>query len=208
MSLGTGVFLGSLFLGTVLLYLWTREVWNWRKVLKRLALASTALVLLVVAGVIGSFVYEKWRDRPQVVTGMLGVGLGERMSDVIFRQGEYSRRPPKTGADHNIEHYLNEERRVLLRVKDGKVVAIWYFCKDSGDYGSVSEIYCGDKGEKILERFGEKTRVLCSKENQYRRAYEVATLGIRYSLVQNKVTTFSAANRNEVETTGDFQPCG
>ena len=48
MELGFGVFLGSVFLRTVLLYLKTLERWNWRTIAKRFGIAVAGLLALGV----------------------------------------------------------------------------------------------------------------------------------------------------------------
>jgi hypothetical protein len=89
MSVGLSVFLGSLFLGTIILYLKTRGEWNWRTIWKRIGLAVFSLVAVLAIAIAATVGYGKWQERPQVVTSLEGVVLGEKLSDAVFRYGEF-----------------------------------------------------------------------------------------------------------------------
>ena len=84
MSIGTGIFLSSLVIAMLLLFLRTRDRWNW----KRFAIRSTAVlgaVFLVGGGLIYS--YSLWQSRPKKQDEFWDVKLGDTEQDVIFKKG-------------------------------------------------------------------------------------------------------------------------
>ena len=70
MELGTGIFLSALFIGTVLLFIATKDRWNWKKML--LYLFSTAILVLMLGGG-ASFLYSKYQQRPVVQSELIGL---------------------------------------------------------------------------------------------------------------------------------------
>src|SRR5688500_5937508 len=92
MSIGVGIFLGCLVLASVYLYANTRERWNWRRIAKRTFIAFGALVAICVVWLLAWLGYEKWESRPRLVTRLEGVSLGEKLADVEFRHGVFTKR--------------------------------------------------------------------------------------------------------------------
>jgi len=213
MSLGLGVFLGALFLGTVTLYLKMRTIWNWRAIWRRIGLVGLGIIVLVAAATGGLVGYEKWQDRPQVVTTLEGVSLGERMSDVVFRHGQF--KPDTTdGEKDGSERFVSDEKRMVLFVRGGAVENVIYLCKDKTDYASAGKVACGARGEEIINRYGGGVRVQCyvkkeSDLDQLRRVYDVVDFGVRYYLQQNEVIGLSVMGKQRLsEATGiNWGPC-
>lgn len=58
MSLGLAIFLGCVILGTVYLYVRTRDQWNWRTIAKRTLISLAALLGLVSVAVLGFIGYD------------------------------------------------------------------------------------------------------------------------------------------------------
>ena len=89
MTLGSGVFLSSLVLGTVVLYLFTRDRWSWRRIGGVTAAGASALIL-VAAGV------TSWNDARQErdAAGQVEenrrrreIVIGDHLVRVLQRQG-------------------------------------------------------------------------------------------------------------------------
>jgi hypothetical protein len=198
MSIGLGIFFGSLFIGTVFLFTKTRDSWNWRKIWKRLGLSVVFIVALIAVAIASTFGFHKWEERPKVVTSIEGVSLGETLSDVAFRYGEFSKQSSdeqkKVGKD-DAESYVSEKKRLMINVRAERIESIVYLCKDDSDYTASGGITCGYSGEAIFSRFGGAVRVKCliKAENEISkltRAYDIPKFGIRYLLHQNRVIGF------------------
>jgi len=89
MSLGLGIFLSSIFLGIVFLFISTKDRWSWKKILFIWPL-RIVLVVVVIGG-IGSFIfiqYEKYVNKPKIYDTYLDIPLGAKIDDVLFLKGE------------------------------------------------------------------------------------------------------------------------
>lgn len=88
MELGTGVFLSAVFLGTVGLFIATKDRWNWKKIF--LWPLGIVVGLSVVGGAI-AYAYKQYEERPKVLTEFKGIKLGEQFQDAVFRHGKAER---------------------------------------------------------------------------------------------------------------------
>jgi hypothetical protein len=88
MELGTGIFLSSVFLGTIFLYVSTRDRWNWKKYFLW-PLAGLFAVSLVFVG--GWIAWIKYENRPAIKKELEGISLGQSLADVKFRVGKVER---------------------------------------------------------------------------------------------------------------------
>jgi hypothetical protein len=157
--------------------------------------------LLIAGGlaVIGSVLFgafltaEKWNNRPRVVDTLRGIRLGEKFSDVEFRNGEFTKieSDPKTkkrspnGQDYN-------RGPLFVSVSDGHITSVGYTCDKGSESFGVNGISCGTEGEKIEKMFGSSLRVLCSTHVEdprarFFRVYDVVKYGTRYLLKKNKM---------------------
>lgn len=84
-----------------------------------------------------------------------------------------------------------------INVENSKVIHITHECKEY-DLTSINGITCNSSSEKILEKYDRKIRILCPKEKSANsdiyRVYDSVEYGVRYFLMQNKVTAFTIAN--------------
>src|SRR5262245_12675242 len=146
MSTGLGIFLGSIVIGVVLLYLKTRDQWRWRTIVKRFFASVVILVVLSIATYFAIDAYDRWADRPNVVTSLKGISIGDKFSDVVFRHGEFE----KLEAESR-QKYLDEEKhvqgdlRVTVGVRKGIVEDVSYLCdQERTDYSEVNRISCNN----------------------------------------------------------------
>jgi hypothetical protein len=218
MSLGLGIFLASMFIGTVYLYVQTRDQWDWRKIWTRLLKSVGALVVIIVTLIISYFGYEKWENQPKLITSLEGISLGDPFSDVIFKHGAFDKVDIKNVAHRNAneEEFVNFKKRTMLGVVNGVVRNVSYHCKEKElDFTSVNHIRCGDSSETIYETFSKGVRVLCEKSasadksSPVSRVYDVVEYGTRYLLVENKVETFIVVEKSELQGWVGFNwhPC-
>jgi hypothetical protein len=187
-------------------------------VIKRLAKWTGILVLLILAiGVLifgGIWVYESWAKRPQVVTTLEGISIGDNLNDVFFRLGTFEKEKPSKDSPLSAdeEKYSDsvdlDKSTLSFSVRKNIVYSVSYFCKEALDYTSVNAISCSDKGDDVLKRFKGRVRVLCSKKtagvvdpyDTLLRVYDVVNFGVRYRLYMNKVFGFTIADKAELVT--------
>ena len=84
MSVGTGIFLSSLAFVVLVLFLKTKDRWNW----KRILIWSMAVIVAVPVAV-GGLIYlsQLWQNRPQPQTELWGIRLNDTEADVKFKKG-------------------------------------------------------------------------------------------------------------------------
>lgn len=89
MSLGTAIFLSSVFIGSVLLYGYTKDRWRWKRIAGGLALAVMALVLFGagIAAVVDRRHAAERDRRVEANRAMHAVSLGDHFDRVLQRQG-------------------------------------------------------------------------------------------------------------------------
>lgn len=93
MDIGTGIFLGLLTVAIVILYLKTRERWNWRQN------ATKLLVFIVSAGLSIYVVVEAkaaYANRVVRVTEYMGVKIGESKPNIKFKLGAPAEEAPES----------------------------------------------------------------------------------------------------------------
>lgn len=104
MELGTGVFLSAVFLGTVALFIATKDRWKWKKIF--LWPLAVVVVLSLVGGMVG-YAYKQYEERPKVPSEFKGIQLGEKFQDAIFRHGKAERKEAQDAefsARYIVEH--------------------------------------------------------------------------------------------------------
>lgn len=87
MTIGTGVFLSAALLGIIILFVATKDRWNWRRVAKW---AIAAPLMLVSALVVGFWAYSWYEARPRLQAEFWGLKLSATQADVKFLKGEPS----------------------------------------------------------------------------------------------------------------------
>lgn len=177
-----------------------------KSLLKWIVAASIAVVLLATLIAIGVYGFYAIKDRPQKVTELKGVVLGEKIGDVMFKNHGYKIEQPEKNQNGSfpeagIVTYSNKDARILFTIKNDKVESVDYSCSQDYEYTSVSEVACGDSSEKIKKRFGDKIRVLCHMDKEVRnqlRAYDAVEYGVRFQLYYNRVVGFAIFSPNQL----------
>lgn len=187
-------------------------------VIKRLAkwiIIGLLLIALLVGLIIGYFQVEYYyKNRPQSVTSIKGISLGDKLSDALFKNPGFSIDEAASKEDGWGIVYENRESRVYFRVMDGKIFTAGYFCKSEYEYTTINGISCGDTGDRLVEKYGNDLRVQClrdKKDKQYLnyRVYDISRFGIRHLVINNKVAAFDAIPQVELEqaTGKNWGPC-
>lgn len=194
MTLGTGIFLSSIFLGLCYLFIQTKNRWNWKKI----CFWSLGLPLLLTILMIGYFsVNSLIENLPKIITEIKGIHLGDSKSDLIFKH-ELSEEP-----SNETLFFTNNVQAIFD--KENKVNGLIYVCTNN-DYWSdstkVNGISCYDSGDKIIDHFGkEKVNILCQSEQKVetdkpstahiqKRFYTTPQYNVEYILNKNIVEAF------------------
>ena len=183
-------------------------------VIKRLAKWAAYGVLGIVG--VGAFIavsvwgYGRYSKisieqfRPQVVSSLKGIGIGDRWSDVVFRHGEFLvQKKAKVRKYEDEVDYLNKEKNILVSVRNGLVFSVMYECGADRGSTDLNGVHCGDSGDDILKQFGSKVRVLCGTDDEskmYMRVYDVVEFGTRFQLIINKVAALIVADKEELRS--------
>ena len=215
MSIGLGIFLASLYLGTIYLYVQTRDRWNWSRLIARGAF------LVVGGGVGGALIYgaavgyEKWQARPRVIAAIGPIAVGESWSDVVFKVGKFEQAKDLGATLYEDDaRYSHESLPLTVTVRQGHVRYVVYHCTRNAElYGAFNGVRCGDDGNKVTQLFGAGVRVLCQKESDSSfnfRVYDVVEYGTRFVMSENKVRAIAVAAPRELQAAFgiNWVPCG
>ncbi len=217
MSIGEGIFYGLVFLGIVYLYIQTRDRWNWKKIVFRLFGAIIGLVLIAVSidYIFDNFSRKSFIDnqKPKTITGMNGIELGGKISDVIFKTGAI-----KDKKQEDVYFFPSEDNKRFAIDKESKTVrSIQHICSSNdltypNTYSpKINGVKCGDSEFDIFTFYGrEKINVFCNKGGSGNlRKYEAVDFGVRYFLVTNKVQVITIHYPDDLKRSGDavWQKC-
>lgn len=191
MDLGTGIFLSALFLGTVALYIATKDRWNWKKVL------LWPLLIFVALGVLaggGFFIYQSWEGRPKPQQELWGIRLGENMADVKFSKGA----PAKQSADtwfYEPEAGKPDKGLYVVRFKNGKVRFVMY--DGPRLYAPTIQGISGySSPDHITAKYGLPSSVSRSKD-ELTRILSFDAFNVAFTVARNEVTALGIYNASE-----------
>src|SRR3990172_9962397 len=122
-----------------------------RRLAKWAAWGLLGVVGVGIAIALALFGYEKWQSRPHVVTSLKSIAIGDKLADVIFRQGEFVVvvQPPTTVRKYADEiDYFNDKNRVQLSVRNEAVTSVAYRCKKDLDFSELNGVRCGASGDE------------------------------------------------------------
>jgi hypothetical protein len=177
-----------------------------KRIAKWILLSALGLVALALVVGLGIFIYQKWENRPKVVSELNGVSIGDKLNDVLFKNPDLklSDLDKKNRTQETSSKYMDKEgRKNIFFSDDDKVSLIDYTCADTYEYTSINGIKCNDTSENIEKKYGNKVRVLCHTNTKFKvraRAYDIVEYGIRYKLLYNSVFSFSVAQPELLKT--------
>jgi len=159
------------------------------------------LILLVgISYFFGNKLIHYFEQKPKTATELNGIHIGEKLSDVLFKNAGYTL--DKSDESKDAVVYVNEQKSKQFVVVDGVVTRIMLVCDYADTSTEYSKIKCNAKGEEVLERFKDDVKILCRKKDDEfkskRRMYDVEKYGIRFGLEHNKVLMFLIAKPNQV----------
>jgi hypothetical protein len=158
------------------------------------------LILIGSSYFFGNKLIDYFENKPKIVTELNGIHLGEKLSDVLFKNEGY--KIDKEEERENYIMYTNDKKTQQFKVENGVVKRIAMICGQSDSMTKFQNIFCNDAGEKVLEKFGKEVKVLCrKKEDEFKdklRMYDVEKYGVRFGIEYNKVKAFIVTEPNQV----------
>ena len=188
MELGTGIFLSALFLGTVALYIATRDRWRWKRIV--CWGAGTALSLAALGGAAG-YVWWNLEQRIPASDEFADVRLGTAAADVLFKRGEPGERESASGSDYwtykvNGGYPEAERGSITIKFTEGRVRRVLYIGDSTYSPSLHSAPNMGATQERIEERLGKPAHISNSKDG-LARIVAYPDKRIVYYLQQNRV---------------------
>lgn len=214
MSIGEGIFYGLVFLGVIYLYIQTKDRWNWKKIVIWIIGLFVGIIVLIAVAVFAEDFFKKltfsrFDDslKPKVITGMNGIELGAKLSDVIFKTGAI-----RDKKQEDVYHFPSEDNKRFAVDKDTNTIRSIQHACSSNDLSypntyspNINGVKCGDSEFVIFMNYGkEKINVLCNKGGSGNiRRYEATDFGVVHFLVTNKVQIFTIHSPDDLKKSND-----
>lgn len=187
MSLGVSIFLSSTILAIIVLFIATKDRWNWVKIL---LWPLGGLLAMAVA----FWGYQTIQNRPRPETEFWGIRLGATKSDVKFLKGV-----PTQAYDNDQKWaYIfkdssgqNDQYVYLVQFKGDRVWVVGYISHPTaGSFGpGVHGIYIGDSLEEVVETFGKDYHMETDKDG-LRRLFSFEYYRLFFELEKNRVQSY------------------
>lgn len=157
MTIGTGIFLSSVFIGTVVLFIYTKERWKWKKNILWFFSVTVGIIML---GGIGIWGYIYYQGRPKKLNEVWGVRIGMSSDDVRFLKGVPT--IDKFGDEKLRWIYNDNKTRYRIYFMNNRVVRINAVCLNESKYlcPSFNDIRQGDDQSHIFHKLGKPTKVI------------------------------------------------
>jgi len=194
MELGTGILLSAVFLGTVALFIATKDRWNWKKIF------LWPLGVIVGLGVVGgsiAYLYQQYEDRPRKLTELWGVSLNDSAGDVKFKKGE-----PTQRLENGLwlyRPYETIEGDYVVYFKNDRVRSVMYF-GPMHNGPSLHGVGRYDSLQELDEKLGPPSYVSRAKD-ELRRAYSYEKFNIVVQFSEGKMSALGIYDPN----TGAFK---
>ena len=187
-------------------------------VIKRLLKWLFFVFLCICLIVLLFLAYEKYVDyedtKPKLLTGLSGIELGHKLSDVLFKNNGFEKKPIDKDNSLGDSLYENSETGASFFVTNNVVIHINQYCKEKYNFQTLNKISCNSSGDDIILKYGKDLLIQCltDKTDKYyieHRGYDVSKYGVRYHLFSNKVAAFTVTSPEKLKSyTGlNWKPC-
>jgi 4-amino-4-deoxy-L-arabinose transferase-like glycosyltransferase len=193
MSIGTLIFFSVVLLSVVLLFISTKDRWNWKKIL--LFFIGIALIICLLVGG-GYWAYITISNRPHLEHTFWDIPISASKSDVKFLKGEPS---SKTGGeDWDWWEYVGNKESgdyiYNIAFKKDKI----HFIIDQGkgsilNHSWIQGIGYGSDYGSVVKRFGSPSHT-STTEDQLIRVLSFKKYGIFFLLEKSKVSALGIYN--------------
>ena len=188
MSIGLGLLLLSVFLGCVTLYIFTRDRWNWKKIL-----LWPSATLVVVA--VGLYAYNLIPEKPKSEASS-GRFRSVQVSTMYFSlKGNQQTRTGTIGYIVSKNSQGNWERAYYVNFEGGKVWLTGFVDAEPVSWHeNIQGIRMGSSENAVREKFGEPSPGVSPSKDGLRRMYHYSQCNVFFQLEQNKVTFLGIYN--------------
>lgn len=176
MNLGTGIFLSTLLLSIVLLVIFTRDKWNWKKIL--LWTLGTPIVIGLLWGG-GYWAYLKYQNRPRKINEYWDIKFGMTREDVKFIKGA----PKYEDSESLIYETYSSTHEILFSTSTKKA---WLIFCTAGSCDDLLGIGTWDTTEKLEKKLGDPSKIVVSKDG-FKRTYFYNDYNVIFELRENRV---------------------
>jgi len=190
MTLGLGIFLSSLFLGIIYLFVSTKDRWNWKKIL-----FIWPLYFVLVVGVIGGagfYIYNYYESKTKIYDTYLNISLNASENDLIFIKGDgYDVKKYDSGKNNIYIAYQENKKNEYthnIRLKEGKVWRISCSSNRSYDCPPINKISLNYTTSEVEERLG-KPDYESSNDDSTERLWVYERLNVYMNLKQGKIVS-------------------
>jgi len=200
MSLGTSIFLSSILFAIIILFIVTKDRWNWKKIILWPMLVVVAVLILLIGGYyIYQYIYESKSKVPdiyeskldlaEIQTNFWGISLDSTKSDIKFLKGNASY---KESNDRHWVYAIGERSGIHITFKNDKIYYIIYFGKRP--YGPpLQGVYIGAGYDEIIGKFGSPSYVSMS-EDELQRTLSYDKYNLTFGFKEAKVYLYGIYN--------------
>jgi hypothetical protein len=202
LSIGTSIFLSVVLLSVVLLFISTKDRWNWKKIIL-FAVGGSLIIGLLLGG--GYWAYMTISTRPHLQSSFLGTPISASKSEVKFLNGEPLR---KTGNEEwETWEYVGNKgtyARFVYNIvfKQDKIYCIVLLGGDSfhpygtgywDNYIRVQGFGYDNSHKSIIQKFGQPSHISMSKDD-LARVLSFKKYGVFFVLNKNKISDYGIYN--------------
>jgi hypothetical protein len=172
-------------LGTIALFIATKDRWNWKKIL----LWPTLIIILSSATIVTAyFAYDRYKNLPKQITKFWDIPLDSNKSDIKFLKGS-----PIISSDGTLwEYKIDEDNKYFILFSDEKIKMIGYY----GDWlnsPEINGINFHDTPEIIQSKLGIPSYISTS-DDEFSKTYSYDKYNTFVSFTQSKIYSFGAYN--------------
>jgi len=162
------------------------------------------LLLTIACGVyfFGSKFIDYFENKPKIVTELMGIHVGEKLSDVLFKNKGFT--IEKDSESDKTVTYANEAGTKQFASENGMITRVVFACDKEDTTTEYAKIKCNASGEEVIKKYNKDLKIICRKKDDElitsNRLYDVERYGIRFGLEYNRVIGFLIAEPNKLFT--------
>ena len=181
MTFGTSIFLSTMIISIVVLFVFTKDNWKWKKI--TLIVSSVMFFLGLIIGLLMWYL-SYTHDKPQKMTKFQDIALAMSRDDVKFIKGK----PQLTEDNGTYWGYQKQgdSNLIVVTFNGNKVVKVTFTNLNGEVKECFKHSYLTQDSDSIIKYYGEPSSVDTSDEGLSRR-YNYDKLNIYFKLSQNKV---------------------
>lgn len=189
MSLATSILLSSIILALAILFVGTKDKWNWSTISKRTGLSFLSLV--IIGSLVGFGIYF-FSKRPKIMKEYWGLTFNDTLEDVMFKKGKYREISDSESGSKNYT-YVNEKAGYLILISSSPKKVIRVMC-GAGACPPIQGINMGSTSAELIEKFGKPSEIKNLDESGLTRRYYFKRYNVQFDLEKDAVDGMSIYN--------------